>query len=94
MAVSAAAGELAPWTSRPDGLKLRAMQSSNEFPPARAVLTPPTDEQVAALAHALWIDRGQPEGRDLEHWFEAERQLRIALRPRNVVRHHGPDTER
>jgi hypothetical protein len=37
---------------------------------------PPTPEQIAALAHAIWIDRGRPEGRDMEHWLEAERQLR------------------
>ncbi len=42
---------------------------------------PPSNEQIAALAHALWIDRGRPEGRDLEHWFEAERQLRGVVEP-------------
>jgi hypothetical protein len=36
---------------------------------------PPTREQIAALAHAIWIDRGRPEGRDVDHWLEAERQL-------------------
>lgn len=41
-----------------------------------APLLPPSREQIAALAHALWIDRGRREGGDLEHWFEAERQLR------------------
>ena len=40
-----------------------------------------TNEQVAALAYAIWIDRGRPEGRDLEHWFEAERQLRGVVEP-------------
>src|SRR2546423_391219 len=35
----------------------------------------PTHDQVAALAHAIWIDRGRPEGMDLDHWLEAERQL-------------------
>jgi hypothetical protein len=41
---------------------------------------PPTPEQIAALAHAIWIDRGCPTGRDLEHWLEAERQLRGEVR--------------
>ena len=41
---------------------------------------PPTQEQIAALAHAIWIDRGCPEGRDLDNWFEAERQLRGEVR--------------
>ena len=41
-----------------------------------ASMPPPSNDQIAALAHALWIDRGRLEGGDLEHWFEAERQLR------------------
>ena len=36
---------------------------------------PPTREQIHALAHALWIDRGCPVGRDLDIWLDAERQL-------------------
>ena len=42
---------------------------------------PPTNEQVAALAYAIWLDRGRPEGRDMEHWLEAERQLRGIVEP-------------
>lgn len=38
--------------------------------------TAPSPEQIAALAHAIWIDRGQPEGMDIDHWLEAERQLK------------------
>lgn len=41
---------------------------------------PPTQDQIAALAHAIWIDRGRPEGRDMDHWLEAERQLRGEVR--------------
>jgi len=36
----------------------------------------PSPEQIAALAHAIWIDRGRPEGRELDDWLEAERQLK------------------
>lgn len=36
---------------------------------------PVTREQIAALAHAIWQDRGCPEGSDLGIWLEAERQL-------------------
>lgn len=36
----------------------------------------PTQEQIAERARKLWMERGSPGGRDLEHWFEAERQLR------------------
>lgn len=40
----------------------------------------PSPEQIAALAHAIWIDRGQPIGRDLDHWLEAARQLKGDVR--------------
>jgi hypothetical protein len=38
----------------------------------------PTQEQIARRAYEIFIERGQPEGRDLEHWLEAERQLRAS----------------
>ena len=34
------------------------------------------EEEVADRAYALWQRRGGEHGRDLEDWFEAERQLR------------------
>lgn len=37
---------------------------------------PVTREQIAALAHAIWQDRGCPQGSDLDIWLEAERQLK------------------
>jgi hypothetical protein len=43
-------------------------------------MPPPTREQIAALAYAIWLDRGQPEGRDVDNWLEAERQLRGEVR--------------
>jgi hypothetical protein len=36
---------------------------------------PPTQQQIAALAHELWLARGCPNGSDLDIWLEAERQL-------------------
>jgi hypothetical protein len=43
--------------------------------PTRRPVPAVTHEQIAALAHAIWVDRGCPVGRDLEHWFDAKRQL-------------------
>jgi hypothetical protein len=43
--------------------------------PLTPTTPPPSPEQIEALAHAIWLDRGRPEGRDLDHWLEAERQL-------------------
>jgi len=31
---------------------------------------------IAALAHAIWEGQGRPEGRALEHWWEAEEIFR------------------
>ena len=36
---------------------------------------PVTQQQIAALAHELWLARGCPSGSDLDIWLEAERQL-------------------
>lgn len=35
----------------------------------------PTHDEIAARAHAIWIEQGCPEGREVENWLEAERQL-------------------
>jgi hypothetical protein len=59
---------------------MKSKNISRSALPARAP-RPVTNEQVAALAYAIWIDRGRPEGRDLEHWLEAERQLRGVVEP-------------
>src|SRR3954471_1121044 len=60
-------------------VKFPAMKPKKIFTPAQTAekraTPPPTPEQIAALAHAIWIDRGRPEGRDLEHWLDAKRQL-------------------
>jgi hypothetical protein len=44
--------------------------------PNRRALPPPTQAQIAALAHELWIAQGRPAGSDMDIWLEAERQLR------------------
>ena len=33
-------------------------------------------EQIVALAHALWRERGCPEGSPEEDWFTAEQQVK------------------
>ena len=37
---------------------------------------PPTPEQIAEEAYAIYLRRGGHHGRDLEDWIEAERRLR------------------
>ena len=36
----------------------------------------PTDDQVAQSAYFRWLNRGGGDGRDLEDWLEAEKNLR------------------
>lgn len=31
------------------------------------------EEEIRKQAYALWREQGQPEGKDREHWLEAER---------------------
>jgi hypothetical protein len=49
---------------------------STKLNPSSRSLRPVTREQIAALAHAIWQDRGRPSGSDLDIWLEAERTLR------------------
>ncbi|HLX68620.1 MAG TPA: DUF2934 domain-containing protein [Verrucomicrobiae bacterium] len=43
----------------------------------------PTHEQISARAYDIFIERGRPEGRDLDHWLEAEAQLRASAQDGN-----------
>ena len=52
---------------------MKAKKISRSVPSTPA--PPPTREQIQALAQAIWIDRGSPQGCDVEIWLEAERQL-------------------
>ena len=39
----------------------------------------PTHEQITRRAYEIYVERGRPEGQDLEHWLEAESQLSSAM---------------
>ena len=46
-------------------------------PAAKAVsTTAPSAEKIAARAYEIWQASGCPDGHDLEHWLQAERELR------------------
>jgi Protein of unknown function (DUF2934) len=50
--------------------------------------TEPTGGVIALRAYEIWKTNGCPEGHDLEHWLQAEAELREAGRhniPRVVV---------
>ena len=43
--------------------------------PNEGVLDPPSHEDIAEFAYALWQERGSPVGSPEEDWFQAERWL-------------------
>ncbi len=47
----------------------------------------PSQAQIAERAYQIWKANGCPAGRDREHWFQAERELRTTEPPsRNTAR--------
>ena len=36
----------------------------------------PTHEEISARAHALWVERGCPDGSPEEDWLAAENELK------------------
>lgn len=38
-------------------------------------MTVDVDQRIRDRAYAIWLDEGCPEGRDAEHWFQAERAI-------------------
>jgi hypothetical protein len=49
------------------------------------VFTPSADE-VARRAYFSYVNEGSPQGRDVQHWLEAEAKL---IAERNLTRVHG-----
>ncbi len=35
----------------------------------------PTEAEVRERAHAIWLADGMPEGREVDHWMRARREL-------------------
>jgi hypothetical protein len=54
--------------------------------PRRPRKSEPTREQIAEAAYYIWQDKGRPQGRDQDHWLEAEQQLREVTPKRKSVR--------
>jgi hypothetical protein len=43
--------------------------------PLKTEKAAPSWEAIGIKAYEIWMLRGQEQGHDQEHWFEAERQL-------------------
>ncbi|GLS20555.1 hypothetical protein GCM10007874_35720 [Labrys miyagiensis] len=46
---------------------------SGEVPPSHNIEKPHDDARIGEIAYSIWLKEGQPHGRDLDHWFQAER---------------------
>jgi hypothetical protein len=54
-------------------------------------VTPEEKEtQVAALAYAIWEDAGRPDGKSVEHWFRAKKQVEQDYARAEQVRNQLP----
>lgn len=45
-------------------------------------------EQIANRAYAIWQEQGCPDGRDMEHWIEAEAHF-LACRNDDAEKQNG-----
>lgn len=54
----------------------RAASSAAASTTAATKQSEPTRDQIAKRAYEIWLARGCEHGHDLDHWIEAERQLR------------------
>lgn len=52
-------------------------ETNPPFVPASGEATNgPRHEQIANVAYFIWMSEGCPGGRDTNHWYQAEEQLR------------------
>jgi hypothetical protein len=54
-----------------------AQESASIYPDTFG--TPPTPDEIAAEAYRIYCERGCEDGRDMDHWLEAERRLSSRL---------------
>jgi len=72
--------EEAPETISSDGATMMPERSTvTECVKTAATVSPPTESEIATLAHQLWLDNGCRVGSDQEDWFRAETMLNNAL---------------
>jgi hypothetical protein len=52
---------------------------------AKDTLDPPHEQRIRERAFQIWIDEGQPYGRDKEHWQRAEREIASEGAPTTLI---------
>ena len=55
---------------------------------------PPSPEQIAREAHAIYLARGGEHGHDIDDWLEAERRLAARRRSGSAATWQGRDANR
>jgi hypothetical protein len=53
----------------------KAGKSTPRYDADDAMKRSPTEEEVRQRAHAIWLADGMPEGREVDHWLRARREL-------------------
>lgn len=66
--------------------------SSGQSPQSYTEYRTPTHEQIARRAYAIWEEAGRPEGRSVEHWLAAERELLFPSGVDQELKHEVPQT--
>lgn len=61
---------------QPNGQRNETRSAAPQGAGATATGPSLTPAEVAARAYEIWQASGRPDGRDQEHWFQAERELR------------------
>jgi hypothetical protein len=64
----------------------------NQFSSADSIAATlaPCQSEIAQCARELWTESGQPDGRDVEIWLEAERRLISARRVPGMIAAASP----
>jgi len=57
-------------------VKAPAKAKAVKTTPNNLMVMPPSEEQIRALAHKYWAERGYQHGHDAADWFRAEQELR------------------
>jgi len=66
-----------PTCCKPGALKSihNAIAKAARLNPLKTEKASPSWEAIGTKAYEIWLSRGQEQGHDQEHWFEAKRQL-------------------
>jgi DUF2934 family protein len=46
---------------------------------------PDTESLIRERAYAIWEQTGRPMGREMDHWFQAAKEVAVAIPPPGAV---------